>query len=196
MAAAAIGRNGTPWKEHFWHLEQEGFNYSECIKALKKHPGHYFIPRNTSRRASRNLADQTAIKVYLTHATLVVVPSNLVKQWEQEIKKHTTGLKVLVMAQAKEKLPATKDLIEYDLILFSKQRFDMEASASIAKMGRQQETTLRDCNCPNISDTKGKNCTCFKDEGVYQSPLKQIHFKRLITDEGHAFGKPISFITL
>jgi len=188
MAAAAVGRTGAPWKSYFATLEEEGYDYFRCKEAIKKYPGHYFIPGPVPRRQSRNPIPKQARKVFLTTATLVVVPSNLVKQWELEIKKHTTGLKVLVMTKSKQILPKAEDLAEYDLILFSKQRFDMEATDGLDKMGRSKSTTFNVCNCPYIGATRERDCTCFKVEDTYRSPLKQLHFKRLITDEGHSFG--------
>lgn len=188
MAAAAVGRTGAPWKSYFAAFEEDGYDYSQCKEAIKRYPGHYFIPGPVPRRQSRNPAPKQARKVFLTTATLVVVPSNLVKQWELEIKKHTTGLKVLVMTKLKQRLPPAQELIDYDLILFSKQRFDMEAIDGFDKMGRSKSTTFNVCNCPYIGATRERDCTCFKVEDTYQSPMKQLHFKRLITDEGHSFG--------
>ena len=188
MAAAAVGRTGAPWKSYFAALEEDGYDYTQCKEAIKRYPGHYFIPGPVPRRQSRNPTPQQARKVFLTTATLVVVPSNLVKQWELEIKKHTTGLKVLVMTKSKQRLPQPEDLVDYDLILFSKQRFDMEAADGLDKMGRSKSTTFNMCNCPYIGATRERDCTCFRVEDTYRSPLKQLHFKRLITDEGHSFG--------
>jgi hypothetical protein len=51
----------------------------------------------------------------------------LVRQWEHEIKKHTSGLNVLVMNNLKKELPPAKELLDYDLILFSRQRFEKES---------------------------------------------------------------------
>ena len=188
MAAAAVGRTGAPWKSYFAALEEDGYDYSQCKEAIKRYPGHYIIPGPVPRRQSRNPNPKQARKVFLTTATLVVVPSNLVKQWELEIKKHTTGLKVLVMTKSKQILPQAENLVDYDIILFSKQRFDMEATDGLDKMGRSKSTTFSVCNCPYIGATRERDCTCFRVEDTYRSPLKQLHFKRLITDEGHSFG--------
>jgi hypothetical protein len=190
IAAANIGRNGTPWKRHFEELSEEGLDYSKCIEAIKRNPGYYFLPAPIPRRSSRNPIELPPRKIYLTTATLVVVPSNLVKQWEQEIKKHTIGLKVLIMKKpkAKEPLPPAEELATYDIILFSKQRFDKEAQDGSDAMGRRRSTVSGVCNCQYIGATRHRDCTCFREEDAYHSSLKDLHFKRIITDEGHGFG--------
>ena len=192
MAAATIGRTGTPWKSHFAAMEAEGYDFSQCLQAIKKHAGHYHLPGPAPRRQSRNPVAIPPRKIWLTTATIVVVPPNLVQQWRHEIRKHTVGLKVLVMNNSKVKLPLAKELAEFDIILFSKQRFDQEAKDGIDDQGRRRTTTNSVCRCPYIGSTRERDCTCFRDEDAYRSPLKDLHFKRLITDEGHFFGSASS----
>jgi hypothetical protein len=191
IAAATIGRTGTPWKSHFAQLEVQGYDYSQCIEAIRRGAGHYYLPGPEPRRKSRNPVIVPPRKIWLTTATIVVVPPNLVRQWELEIMKHTTGLlKVLVMkkSRAKDPLPPAKELAEYDIILFSKQRFDQEAADGSDNKGRRKSTTTNVCRCPYIGNTRERDCTCFREEDAYRSPLKDLHIKRLITDEGHTFG--------
>lgn len=188
MSAATIGRTGTPWKVYFSQMEAEGYDFSQCREAIRRGAGHYYLPGPEPRRESRKPIIVPPRKIWLSAATIVVVPPNLVQQWRQEVKKHTTGLKVLVMNSLKAPLPPAEELSEYDLILFSKQRFDKEAKDGSDDMGRRRTTTSSICHCPYIGSTRERDCTCFREEDVYRSPLKDIHFKRLITDEGHAFG--------
>ncbi|KAH8814928.1 P-loop containing nucleoside triphosphate hydrolase protein [Xylogone sp. PMI_703] len=188
MCASTIGRNGIPWKSHFKAMETEGYDFSQCIDAIKRGAGYYFIPSPPPRRESRNPIRSPPRKIYLSAATLVVVPSNLVQQWRQEIKKHTTGLNVLVVNNNKSKLPPAVELAGFDLILFSKQRFEKESKDGYDMLGRHRNTSTRVCHCPYIGSTRDRDCTCYKEENVYHSPLKDLHFKRLITDEGHTFG--------
>lgn len=188
MCASTIGRNGIPWKSCFQAMESDGYDFSECTEAIRKGAGHYLIPSPPPRRQSRNPTLLPPRKIYLTAATLVVVPSNLVQQWRQEIKKHTTGLKVFVANNNKIKLPSASELAEYDIILFSKQRFEKEAKDGYDDLGRHRTTSTRVCTCPYIGRTRERDCSCYKEENVYHSPLKELHFKRLITDEGHTFG--------
>ncbi|KAG9246585.1 SNF2 family N-terminal domain-containing protein [Calycina marina] len=190
MAAAAVGRTGTAWKSHFAVLEEVGYDYTQCKKAIKRYPGHYYIPGPAPRRQSRNPVSTPARQVFLTAATLIVVPANLIKQWELEIKKHTNGLKVLVIIKNKTKssLPPAEELAGYDIILLSKQRFEMESSDGLDQLGRSKSTTFNVCHCPYIGSTRERDCSCFRLENIYHSPLKKLHFKRLIADEGHGFG--------
>jgi len=187
MAAAAVGRTGTPWKNHFSDL-QGGYTHDLCVEAIKKNAGHYFIPSPIPLRESRNPIIDPPRKLWLTAATLVIVPANLVQQWRHEIKKHTSGLKCLVIKDKKDTLPPPEELVDFDIILFSKTRFEQEARDGSDNQGRRRSTTSRVCLCPYIADTRIRDCTCFREEDVYHSPLKSLHFKRLITDEGHTFG--------
>ena len=189
IAAATIGRTGTPWKGFFDRKhEEEGYTFTKCLEAIKKGAGYYLIPPPPPRRASRNPVAVPPRKIWLTAATIIVIPPNLVKQWVQEITKHTTGVKYVVFNKSKQKLPPAQELAEFDIILFSRQRFDQEAKDGSDATGRRQTSASNYCNCPYIGSTRVKDCTCFREEDVYRSPLKDLHFKRLITDEGHTFG--------
>ncbi|KAL3419284.1 snf2 family helicase [Phlyctema vagabunda] len=188
MCAAAVGRTSTSWKPFFSDLEDEGYDYTHCTDLIKASPGHYFLPGPPPRRESRNPVIIPSRKILLTPATLVIVPANLVEQWVLQIKVHTTSLKYLVMDSSKKQLPPAAELAEYDIILFSKQRFDKEAKDGSDQQGRRETTSSRVCRCPYIGATRDRNCICFQADRVYRSPLKELHFKRIITDEGHTFG--------
>ncbi|CAG8980118.1 hypothetical protein HYALB_00012759 [Hymenoscyphus albidus] len=188
MAACTAGRTSTPWKQYFLQQSSDGYDMCECIKALRAGAGHYFLPCPPPRRATRNPIETPPRKIWLTAATIVVVPANLVQQWVQEIKKHTERLKVLIMKNGKEELPPAEKLAEFDIILFTKPRFDRESKDGLDSQGRSIAVANRGCTCPYIGATRTRDCTCFRIDGVYRSPLKDLHFKRLITDEGHNFG--------
>lgn len=172
MCAATIGRMGIPWKEQFGEWQADGSEYSRCTDAIRREIGHYHIPAPRPKRTSRRPAERPPRKVYLSTATLVVVPSNLVRQWEREIEKHTSGLKILVMKDSKCELPPALELREYDIILFSRQRFEQESKD--ATDTQELRSPLREIE---LSSPR-----------LYQSPLREVHFKRLITDEGHTMG--------
>lgn len=193
MTAATIGRNGTPWKTELDRMEADGSDFSKCREALKRGAGHYFLPSPTPRRESRNPKVVPPRKIWLTTATIVVVPTNLVQQWLHEIKKHTAGLKVLTMNELATPLPSSEDLAGYDILLFSKQRFEKEATVApteedhIASMPRTRDFR------------RGEDWIRAAGEWSqapipvpYHSPLKDLHFKRLIVDEGHTFGNSSS----
>ncbi|KAI1094274.1 SNF2 family N-terminal domain-containing protein [Rostrohypoxylon terebratum] len=128
MAAAAANKHSIPWKPFFQiYATQHGREYRRCTEALLKPENRAFYKiQNASierRRSNRSTPNSAVPKeVFLSCVTLVVAPNNLVKQWQDEIKKHTTGLKVLVLVE-KEGLPPVSEILTYDLILFSENRF-------------------------------------------------------------------------
>lgn len=125
--------------------------------------------------------------------TIIVVPSNLVHQWELEVQRHISdgqaGLKVCVMSDPRKELPKATKLMKYDVILFSRSRFERENRHGSDSQGRRtaQGATLA-CRCPYIGATRKRDCTCMQLDDVYSSPLKEIHFLRIIIDEGHGFS--------
>jgi superfamily II DNA or RNA helicase len=187
MAASAIGRLGVPWKSRVRQFEEDqGYSLDRCREALHKAPGHYYIPGPQPRRSSRKPIYIPPRKIQLSTATVVVVPANLVQQWLHEIKKHTVDLNVLIMKSSKKDLPPAEELSTYDLILFSRQRFDQEWKDGADRYGRR--APVGSCQCSYIGASRTKDCNCFQADQVYYSPLKDLHFKRLIADEGHTMG--------
>ncbi|KAL6873119.1 P-loop containing nucleoside triphosphate hydrolase protein [Trichoderma novae-zelandiae] len=127
MAASCATRHAVPWKSHFeaWR-NHYGYEFSHCNDALSRNPGHYFLPAPEPRRGSRykTTCHVPPKKVYLSQASVVIVPNNLVAQWKQEIQKHTEGLKVLVLGKQTE-TPSREEILTYDILLFSQTRFEM-----------------------------------------------------------------------
>ncbi|KAI0871269.1 SNF2 family N-terminal domain-containing protein [Hypoxylon argillaceum] len=166
MAAAAANKHSIAWKPYFEACAaQFGYEYQYCIKALTRTENRaLYRVRNVlvePRRSNRIAPVEVPSKeVFLSHATLIIVPSNLVKQWQNEIKKHTTGLKVLVLIN-KDIIPPVTELLCYDVVLFSETRFE-----HIQKERFNGEGPVIDIYCP----------------------LEYIHFKRCIIDEGHKLG--------
>ena len=186
MAAACVCRTGTPWMYSFNRNFAQEYELSNCAKAIRRNRAFYNLSPRVRREQSR-ITTPKERKVLLTDATIVVVPANLVQQWIQEINKHTEGLKVLNLSSSKDQLPPAEEMAEYDIILFSRQRFDKESQDGSDRKGRRTSTPTA-CKCPYIGSSRSRNCTCLKEEDIYHSPLKDLHFKRLITDEGHIFG--------
>ncbi|KAJ8127681.1 hypothetical protein O1611_g5955 [Lasiodiplodia mahajangana] len=129
MAAAAANKQSVAWKPYFEACtSQFGYEYRHCISALTKPENRAFYkvrntlvePRRSNRFAQHVIPPK---EVFLSHSTLIIVPSNLVKQWQNEIKKHTTGLSVLVLVN-KDPIPPIKELLLSDIILFSETRFE------------------------------------------------------------------------
>lgn len=166
MAAATANKNSIAWKPYFEaSAAQFGYEYQNCIdaltrlenRALYKVQNTLVEPRRSNRTTPRIVPPK---EVYLSHATLVIVPNNLVKQWQNEMKKHTAGLNTLVLVE-KQAIPPVTALLSYDLILFSESRFEW-----IQRERSNKEGPTSDIYCP----------------------LEYIRFKRCIIDEGHKLG--------
>lgn len=110
-------------------------------------------------RTSRASSDRTPVRVYVSAATLVLIPQTLIAQWHQEIEKHCPGtLRVLSVSDTRTELPAALSLAQdYDLVLMTHSRFGHEA-------GDEQHGIRTDL------DT---------------SPLMQVYWKRILVDEGN-----------
>ncbi|WQF77708.1 Putative helicase, P-loop containing nucleoside triphosphate hydrolase [Colletotrichum destructivum] len=162
MAASIATSKSAAWKSYFNVYEPNESVYSKCIHAIERNPGFYHVPAHPPTRPRRHESPvgQPPKKIWHSHASLVVVPNNLVRQWVQEIEKHTVstdtpaGLTVLLLTGHDEKIPDPKTLSTYDIILVTQSRLD--------RIWR--ETMMLDC------------------------PLSEVHFKRCIVDEGHKLG--------
>jgi hypothetical protein len=162
MAAACITRNSVPWKTVFGDLGSDDIEYPLCVDAIRRNPAFYRLPLPARRRETRQPTTLLPpATIQLSHSSLVIVPPNLVQQWRQEIAKHTSGLKVLVLDNKKRELPPVNELIGYDIILFSSTRFE----------------TLRE---DLAAERNGAQ--------VLRNSLAQVHLKRCIVDEGHRLG--------
>ncbi|KAK1757332.1 DNA repair protein rad8 [Echria macrotheca] len=120
MAAACITRNAVPWRSSI-----EGGpglpEYGNCMAAIRRNRGYYFLRPDINRRASvrqQMLQQFPDKKIYLSHANVIIVPPNLVEQWENEITKHTTGLKERTVI-ARYGIPPVAELIDCDIVLLS-----------------------------------------------------------------------------
>lgn len=136
MAAASANRNGVPWRYLFEEYRtQYGFDHENCTKVLDdvENYGYYVIPAPKPRRCGRRAdiyPDLPPVKVYLSNASLVVVPNNLLSQWATEIRQHTQGLRVLHMSR-EDSIPPAVEIVKYDIVLFSQSRFEMEVRLHI-----------------------------------------------------------------
>jgi SNF2 family DNA or RNA helicase len=168
MAAAAAAHKAVPWKAEFHALSKDGFHHERCINELQKHICEYhepiFNPTNPSRKGKR--ASEKVVR--LSSATLVVLPPNLVVQWQHELKTHTEAsvLDVLVIeTDTKKPLPEWQKMIKYDVVIITKLRFEAEYRDNDLHTGKRGRGTE-----------------------VFQSSLTDIRWLRVICDEGHGFA--------
>lgn len=113
-------------------------------------------------RVSRISQSRSPLRVYITSATLVLVPLTLLTQWMSEIKKHCEpgALRVFTLSDMHTPLPPASVLAQnYDIVLLSHARFGHEAG-----------------------DEQGMKSDLDK------SPLMQVYWKRLIIDEGNVLA--------
>lgn len=110
-------------------------------------------------RVSRVNHNRSPLRVYLTSATLVLVPPTLLMHWLDEMEKHCEPqtLRVLCITDIHTEIPAASQLSQdYDVVLMSHARFGKEAG---------DDQSMR----PDLD----------------MSPLMQVYWKRLIIDEGN-----------
>ena len=187
MAAAAVGRSRIPWRAVFNDLSRAGEDHDNCVALLEDNVGSYTIPAPVTRHSRRPSMVPQGKTIRLSTATLIIVPQNLLSQWNSEISLHVEEdkLKVLCIESAEEVLvPSANELLPYDILLMSRQRFERElAPTETAKARRKPKGAAKGgCNCSLDED-----CHC-STRNDYQSPLKEIHFLRIIMDEGHEFS--------
>ncbi|KAG0260188.1 hypothetical protein DFQ27_003667 [Actinomortierella ambigua] len=141
-----------------------------------------------TRKKSRQQEGEEVVKVYLSSATLVIVPANLVDQWCFELNKHTHdhALEVLVIPESSQKpVPPAETLIKQDIVLISQSRFSREYdSGAFVKI----LASKRKCTCD--SSTTFARCRCPTEHTI--SPLQHVRWKRIIVDEGHSMGSQSS----
>lgn len=119
---------------------------------------YFFLWPPAPTHVSRLSQGRAAVRVYVSSATLVLVPPSLFVHWQEEMKKHCDeqALRVLAMSDLREELPRASVLAqEYDMVLLTHARFGKEAS---------DEPGIR--------------------AGGSASPLMQVYWKRVIMDEG------------
>ncbi|PYH96262.1 SNF2 family helicase [Aspergillus ellipticus CBS 707.79] len=167
MAAAAAGRLSLPWQAYFDPLSRHSASesdrpYAQCIQACERNRGSYIIPPPPARHKGRSSVAYPRPqpqRLRLCSGTLIIAPPNLVSHWQSEIAAHTEGLKVLVLRNGPDKTPSSDALLQYDIVLFSRTRFEREAGEVVNN--KRVSTTPED------------------------SPLTKVHWLRIIVDEGH-----------
>ncbi|XP_059447014.1 F-box protein At3g54460 isoform X2 [Corylus avellana] len=98
-----------------------------------------------------------SVRLYLSRATLIVVPANLVDHWKTQIEKHVSPRQLRVFVWTDHRKPAVHSLAwDYDIVITTFNRLSAEW------------------------DPRKK------------SVLVQVHWLRVILDEGHSLGSSVS----
>lgn len=182
MAISNIHRKSIPWK-----VDLAGHELAGSLKRLEL-PATYEIPLQPTRWNRKTIVPPPK-RMMLANTTVIVSPPNLAKQWQSEIGKHVDAdLRVLVLDHPKKILPPPEEIRNYDILLFTRNRFEGEIKDGSDEQGRRMGTTQLLCRCPYIGATRIRDCSCLRTDELYDSPLKHVHFKRLIVDEGHFFS--------
>ena len=143
-------------------------DHEPCLKILEENIGSYVI-RHEPKRSLRAPQDTKEDILHLSTATLIIVPPNLFAQWKSEIQIHLTpgSLQVLYVEGEKIPFPPLSDVLRCDIIIMSKKRFELEMDVHAgSETPDEQEKAI--------------------------SPLRLVHFLRLIVDEGHDFASSTS----
>ncbi|KAF1951038.1 hypothetical protein CC80DRAFT_425642 [Byssothecium circinans] len=211
MAASIISRYAIPAKDALERREaDEEVELNNHKEALRRNIAHYEIPPDLPRM-NRSTRIPPPRQLVTCSGTIIVVPRNLLHQWQSEIRKHVAlgSLRILVVDTAPKRgkvktpapgqdavefcseLPAPTDLMEYDIVLFTRNRFEQEIQDGADEKGRRSWAGAPlSCRCPYIGSSRIPDCSCTGD--VYESPLKKIHWLRIIIDEGHNFSSSVS----
>lgn len=182
MAAAAVGRKQIPWRTIFQSLPFKDEDNQNCLAILDDNIGSYTIPSPSARRSRRSLVVPKGQLIRLCSATLIIVPPNLLNQWKNEAMLHLEqdALRVLWLDTLDAIMPTANELLLYDAIVMTKQRFEREMMPG-DRNGKSTKNGAH-CKCPY-----NDGCKCSVND-QYHTPLKDLHFLRLIVDEGHDFA--------
>ncbi|GAB4827393.1 hypothetical protein Ancab_034278 [Ancistrocladus abbreviatus] len=146
---------------HGFHKIFQSFG---LVKKVKQGISRWFYPKNINNLSFDLAALRIALcepldsfRVYLSRATLIVVPSNLVDHWNAQIQKHVRPGQLGVYVWTDNKKPLVHNLAwEYDVVITTFNRLSAEWSPR------------------------------------KRSVLMQVHWVRIILDEGHTLGSSLS----
>lgn len=182
MAASAVGRAQIPWRSYFQDLASTGESHERIVTLLEENIGTYIIPSSQGLRTRRpSVAPDNQI-MRLCTATIIVVPLNLFTQWQNEISTHIEedSLKILLVQALDTPMPSENELSTCDILLISRIRFEREM-----KPLEINPTTAKKIRCICAPHDI---CNCAAAGPKYRSPLRALHFLRIIVDEGHDFA--------
>ena len=186
MAAAATGRARVPWRVLFQDAVRAGQDHKNLTAMLEDNAISYTIPPPPAKYSRRSSIVREGKRIYLSTATLIIAPQNLLNQWRTEISTHvmTDRLQVLYLDSVGEvPLPLADRLRQFDVILMSRSRFEKEmVPGESGRPSSKARKARGGCLCSLDED-----CHCSTSNNI-QTPLKDIHWLRIIMDEGHEFS--------
>ncbi|KAJ3232849.1 hypothetical protein HDU81_002650 [Chytriomyces hyalinus] len=137
------------------------------------------------KRSNARLEFRESDQIHLSQTTLIAVPDTLIAQWITEFNKHvpsSSNISRLDLMSKEDTIPAVEVLLTYHVILISHSRLARESeSGKLNFFGGIK----RLCTYPYKKATRKRDCHCPVEVSIPASPLMQIHFKRLVFDEGH-----------
>ncbi|BEI88723.1 uncharacterized protein CcaverHIS019_0200850 [Cutaneotrichosporon cavernicola] len=119
-------------------------------------------------------------RTYVATSTLVIVPPILVKQWLAEAEKHLSpgALLIKVIEDDKEDLPPVKELMKYDIVLMSVDRFRREGRH---EDGEPPTTPLISARWKRIILDEGNNAANAKSDAVLLATQLSIERRWIVS---------------
>ncbi|GAA5914943.1 hypothetical protein JCM8208_000780 [Rhodotorula glutinis] len=116
---------------HFDEIDGEHPLPQPLFDLLQKTPPFYRLFPSSTQREARRRDDSKPVKIVVAPTTLIIVPTELVRQWAGEIDKHVEpkALRALVLRTSKDKFRSVDEMATYDVILMSVARFSDAAEA-------------------------------------------------------------------
>lgn len=147
--------------EHEFHKIFQSFG---LIKKAEQGSTRWYYPRNLQNLELDLAALRIALcepldsmRLYLSRATLIVVPSNLVDHWITQIQKHVRSSQLCVYAWIDHQKPCAHNLAwDHDVVITTFNRLSAEWSHR------------------------------------HRSALMQVHWYRVMLDEGHTLGSSLN----
>ena len=177
--ALAIARHNISWREYFHKRALNNQHFERCVNLLERKIGSYSFEITEGRGRHQQQIKRT---VRLASTTLIIVPANLLQQWQREIHHHVQpeALSVFVVKTPHTTVPEAKILALYDVVLMTRSRFERE----LLPCGSNSQNTKEGVLCDCADKQKRHLCRIHP----YRSPLLDLHFLRLIVDEGEGFS--------